>query len=115
MPRKSSALTREPVTPDPDFESVIRLRDLAELLHYDQRTIRNAVKSGRFPVPPLAGISNDMRWWGPHIAEWLARGRTGFMSVPPTTVQTETTTAHSPATPPRAIRATRKRRRQRRR
>jgi len=57
-----------------EFDGVIFLRELAETLRASEETIRRAVKAGRFPIAPLDGIDNRLRWWGPSIKRWLDGG-----------------------------------------
>lgn len=54
-----------------DFDGVILLPALCRLLQTGPDTIRQRVRAGTFPIPPLRGVDNRLRWSGPAVKRWL--------------------------------------------
>jgi hypothetical protein len=54
-----------------DFEGVILLPAMCRLLKTGDDAIRQRLKEGTFPVPPLRGVDHRLRWWGPAVKRWL--------------------------------------------
>lgn len=54
-----------------DFAGVILLPAMCRLLQTGPDAITRRVKEGTFPVPPLRGVDNRLRWSGPAVRRWL--------------------------------------------
>lgn len=56
-----------------DYGGALLLADVARVLRTSPSTIRRRVQAGTFPIPPLPGIDNRLRWSGPVIKRWLEK------------------------------------------
>jgi hypothetical protein len=56
-----------------DYAGTLLIADMVRVLKTSDNTIRRRLKAGTFPIPPLDGIDNRLRWSGPVVKRWLDR------------------------------------------
>jgi hypothetical protein len=56
-----------------DYGGTLLIADMVRVLKTSDNTIRRRLKAGTFPIPPLDGIDNRLRWSGPVVKRWLDR------------------------------------------
>jgi len=56
-----------------DYDGTLMIGDMVRVLNTSDNTIRRRLKAGTFPIPPLDGIDNRLRWSGPVVKRWLER------------------------------------------
>ena len=70
MPKRSPHSVRRVA----DLPDVLLLDDLARLLRCSKWTIRRRLRGGVFPVPPLSGVDNRLRFSRSAVERFLDRG-----------------------------------------
>ena len=70
MPKRSPHSVRRVA----DLPDVLLLDDLARLLRCSTWTIRRRLRGGVFPVPPLPGVDNRLRFSRSAVERFLDRG-----------------------------------------
>ena len=70
MPKRSPHSIRRVA----DLPDVLLLDDLARLFRCSPSTIRRRVRGGVFPVPPLPGVDNRLRFSRVAVERFLERG-----------------------------------------
>jgi hypothetical protein len=56
-----------------DYDGTLLIADMCRVLKTSDNTIRRRLKAGTFPIPPLDGIDNRLRWSGPVVRRWLEK------------------------------------------
>jgi transcriptional regulator with XRE-family HTH domain len=56
-----------------DYGGALLIADMVRVLKTSDNTIRRRLRAGTFPIPPLDGIDNRLRWSGPVVKRWLDR------------------------------------------
>ena len=56
-----------------DYAGTLLIADMVRVLKTSDNTIRRRLKAGTFPIPPLDGLDNRLRWSGPVVKRWLDR------------------------------------------
>jgi hypothetical protein len=56
-----------------DYAGTLLIADMVRVLKTSDNTIRRRLRAGTFPIPPLDGIDNRLRWSGPVVKRWLER------------------------------------------
>ena len=60
-----------------ELPEVLFLPDLAALLRCSPKTIKRRLAAHVFPLAPLPGIDNRLRWSKATVTEWMAVGAPG--------------------------------------
>ncbi len=66
--------TIAPIEPPPiNYDGTLMIGDMCRVLNTSDNTIRRRLQAGTFPIPPLKGIDNRLRWSGPVVKRWLEK------------------------------------------
>lgn len=69
----AKAPTPRPIESPIDYTGTLLIADLCRVLNTSDNTIRRRLRAGTFPIPPLRGIDNRLRWSGPVVKRWLEK------------------------------------------